>query len=180
MRLKELPIPGCFEIELDPFLDKRGTFYKAFDKNKFREFGIDLELKQVNLSNNIQKGTIRGLHVQTKPYNEFKLVQCLSGSVFDVVVDLRKKSPFFGTWCKIELLPLKNAVLVAPGVAHGYQTLAPHTSLLYLHTQTYIPEHARGIRFDDEELGIAWPLAPNNVSTADLELPTIFESEFSL
>ena len=132
------------------------------------------EFVQFNHSFNTLKGTIRGLHFQSPPFAETKLIRCVQGSVYDIAVDLRENSStylqFFGTELSAENL---NCILIPEGFAHGFQTLEDNTSLIYHHTNYYKPNTERGIRFNDPVLNIQWPLQPVNISRKDLLYPLI-------
>ena len=117
---------------------------------------------------------IRGLHYQSPPYEEAKLVRCLKGKVWDVAVDLRQKSITYGCWHAVELSPeLGNAIFIPEGFAHGFQVLSPNSELLYIHSNIWVKDFERGIRFDDPVLAINWPLKPTEISKRDLSLPTL-------
>lgn len=164
---------GCFEVTSNQFFDPRGSFEKIVSHDFFPEFCQTPKFLQVNISRNDVAGTLRGLHVQTRPYLESKVISCLTGSAFDVLLDLRRESPTFGKTTSLVLNPLSNLVIVAPGVAHGFQTLKDDTSLLYLHSEDYKPDLASGVRYDDATLDIAWPLEVTSISDNDLGLPDL-------
>ena len=159
-------------------IDNRGCFV-----NIFRE-GNDIDFKmhnilQVNLSSNSQKGTVRGLHFQKSKFAEFKKVFCLSGSIFDVIVDVRRDSPNFLRY-KEFLLSSKgfDSVIIPKGFAHGFQTLEDNTQVLYLHTNVYNKENEFGINAQDPTLSISWPLEFTNISDRDLRLPMSKDMKF--
>lgn len=133
---------------------------------------LPLEFLQVNILTNTQKGTLRGLHYQEEPHAEDKLVHCIRGSLFDVMVDLRPASPTFGQIYS-EVLKLGNALLIPKGFAHGFQTLEDDTHLLYFCSEYYEPKAASGISWCDPELNIPWPLEPTILSEADQNWPTL-------
>ena len=121
-------------------------------------------------------GTIRGLHLQGPPHSEAKLVRCLKGKVWDVAVDLRRDSATNGHWQAVELTPERcNALFIPEGCAHGFQVLQPGSELLYLHSGAWVPEMETGVRWDDPQLAIAWPLSPSEISDRDLSF--LFMSE---
>jgi dTDP-4-dehydrorhamnose 3,5-epimerase len=174
MRFNALPIPGAFRIELDRLQDERGFFARTFCADEFRTRGLVTNFTQCSIAFNARCGTLRGLHYQASPHAETKIVRCTAGVAFDVVVDIRRASPAFGRWHG-EIISAENhaAIYVPAGCAHGFQTLADMTELYYEITPAYVPEAARGIAFDDAELGIAWPLPVSLVSAADLERPPL-------
>ena len=121
-------------------------------------------------------GTIRGLHLQAHPHSEAKLIRCLRGRVWDVAVDLRQDSDAYGKWHAVELSPEQgNALLIPEGCAHGFQVLQPGSELLYLHSGAWVPEVETGVRWDDQQLAIAWPLPPIGLSERDRSLPSLTE-----
>jgi dTDP-4-dehydrorhamnose 3,5-epimerase len=157
MRFVPSEIPEVLLIEPQVFGDSRGFFMETWHAAKFAAAGLDCNFVQDNHSKSVQ-GTLRGLHYQIeKPQG--KLVRVISGEVFDVAVDLRKSSPFFGRWVG-EILSAENKKMlwVPPGFGHGFYVLSPEAEFVYKCTELYAPEHERCIRWDDPELGIAWPL----------------------
>jgi len=174
--LRRTPIHGVFELVGQPFVDARGAFLNAFRAQEEAFMGSwgDRGIAQVNLSRSEAVGTIRGLHLQAQPHSEAKLVRCLKGRVWDVAVDLRRDSATYGQWQAIELSPdLGNALLVPEGCAHGFQVQEPGSELLYLHSGAWVPEAETGVRWDDPQLAIAWPLAPTELSERDCSLPLL-------
>jgi dTDP-4-dehydrorhamnose 3,5-epimerase len=169
-------ITGVLEIVSQPFADHRGAFLNAFrvQEPAFSEAWCDRPIAQVNLSRTEAVGTVRGLHLQAKPHSEAKLVRCLRGRVWDVAVDLRLDSATYGHWHSLELSPATaNALLIPEGCAHGFQVLEPGSELLYLHSGIWAPEAETGVRFDDPQLAIQWPLHPTGLSERDLGLPML-------
>src|SRR5688572_15989912 len=158
MLLIPTPLPGVLVIELAPLVDDRGFFAVAFSRKFCAEHGMNPHVEQVNVSYNSAPGTLRGLHYQRTPYEEAKTVRCVRGAAFDVVVDLRPDSPAYCRWFAIELsAENRRAIYVPPGVAHGFQTLAGHTEIVYTVSAPYTPSHAAGVRWDDPAFGIEWP-----------------------
>ena len=134
----------------------------------------DRGIAQVNLSRTEAVGTIRGLHLQAEPHSEAKLVRCLRGRVWDVAVDLRTDSTTYGQSHALELSPDQgNALLIPEGCAHGFQVLEPGSELLYLHSGAWVPEAETGVRWDDPQLAIAWPLPVAGLSDRDRNLPLL-------
>jgi dTDP-4-dehydrorhamnose 3,5-epimerase len=145
-------------VEVEPASDERGMLARTFDAELFRERGLSAEMVQCSTSFNHRAGTLRGLHYQAAPHAECKLVRCTAGAAYDVIVDLRPDSPTHGRWAAVELSwDNRRAVYVPRGVAHGFQTLADGSELLYMIDTPYVPEAARGVRWDDPAFGIDWP-----------------------
>jgi dTDP-4-dehydrorhamnose 3,5-epimerase len=168
MEIAPLTIDGAAVARTTPHEDDRGMFARLFDHAALQPFLYDKRIKQVNHSRTTGQGTIRGMHYQTKPALEVKLVRCLRGSVFDVVLDLRRNSPTFLHWHAEELAAeAMNMLIVPEGCAHGFQTLQADCELLYMHTATYAPDHESGVRYDDPAIGIDWPLRATEVSLRD-------------
>jgi dTDP-4-dehydrorhamnose 3,5-epimerase len=170
------PIAGLYELVGQPFSDHRGAFLNAFriQESDFAEAWGVRPIAQVNLSRTEVVGAIRGLHLQAPPHNEAKLVRCLHGRVWDVAVDLRPASASYGLWHAVELSPTAgNALLVPEGCAHGFQVLEPGSELLYLHSGSWVPEAETGVRFDDPDMAIQWPLSAHGLSERDLGLPLL-------
>jgi dTDP-4-dehydrorhamnose 3,5-epimerase len=177
MRLIKTELDGVLEITSEIHSDERGSFFRAFDLKNLQGIVNSKEVFQINVSTNLKKGTIRGLHLQQSPYSEWKVVRCLRGSVFDVAVDLRPQSKTFLKWTAIELTSDKcNAILIPEGFAHGFQTLEDDTLLLYIHSKTYEPGAEMGINYADPSISITWPLTPRNVSDRDKSSPYVGRS----
>jgi dTDP-4-dehydrorhamnose 3,5-epimerase len=174
MRFHATPISGLFVAETTPFTDERGSFARLFCDQELAEIFGDRKVTQINQSITRSVGAIRGLHFQTAPHAEMKLVRCLEGRVWDVAVDLRKDSPTFLQWHAEELSPSDMKMMVIPeGFAHGFQTLEPNSRLLYLHTASYAPSAEGGVRFDDPMVDIAWPRDPVDLSSRDALHPLL-------
>ena len=170
------PIDGVFELVCEPYVDDRGAFLNAFraQEQSFVDSWGNRGICQVNLSRSESVGTIRGLHLQVPPHSEAKLVRCLKGRVWDVAVDLRTESATWGQWHAVELTPERsNALLLPEGCAHGFQVLEPGSELLYLHSGAWVPEAESGVRWDDPQLAITWPLLPKGLSERDRSLPLL-------
>lgn len=178
MRFSALPIPGAFRIEIEPIEDARGFFARTFCAQEFAAHGLVTDFVQRSVSYNAVKGTLRGLHYQAAAHAETKVVRCLTGAAFDVLVDLRRSSPTFGRWHG-ETISAQNraALYIPPGCAHGFQTLADATEIYYEITPAYVPGAGRGVAFDDPEIGIAWPLPEAVVSDADRARPRLSAAE---
>ena len=158
MRLLETPIPGAWVIEPELLGDERGWFARTFDADEFRARGMNPQVVQCNASFNARRGTLRGMHYQAEPHGESKLVRCVRGAIFDVAVDLRADSPTYRGWHGVELSEENRAAFYIPaGLAHGFQTMTDNTEVLYQMGYPYVPEAARGVRWDDPAFAIVWP-----------------------
>jgi dTDP-4-dehydrorhamnose 3,5-epimerase len=160
LKLLPTPLPGAFVVQAEPLRDERGFFARTFDAETFAAAGLDARVVQCSTSVTSRAGTLRGMHYQAEPHGEAKLVRCTAGAMWDVAVDLRPRSPTHRRWFGTELTAENRRMLFVPvGCAQGYQTLADDTEVLYLMGHPYVPEAARGARWDDPALGIAWPPA---------------------
>ena len=161
MILHPTPLAGALVVELERLSDERGYFARTFDAAQFAAAGLEGGVVQASTSFNARAGTLRGLHYQADPHGEAKLVRVTRGACFDVIVDLRADSATFCESFAIELDAASGrAVYVPVGFAHGFQTLADDTEVLYQMSHPYVPEAARGVRFDDPAFTIAWPAPP--------------------
>jgi len=168
MKFIETHLKDAFLIELAPFQDERGLFARTFDKKLFESINHHKEFVQFNHSVNHFKGTLRGLHYQVAPSSEIKLVRCIRGRVYDVIVDVREGSPTFLEYLGVELSENNLRMLYIPeGFAHGFQTLEDNSQMIYHHSNYYNPSSERGIRYNDPRLNIPWPLAPTVLSDKD-------------
>lgn len=162
------PLAGSYIIELEPFTDERGWFARYFCKNEFSKIGHNKEWVQMNHSFTEHKGTIRGMHYQLDPHKEIKMLRCIAGSVYDVIIDLRQNSATFLQWFGTELSATNKRMLYIPeGFAHGFQSLTDNCELLYHHSAFYTPQAEAGIRYNDERINIKWPLPVTAVSARD-------------
>lgn len=175
MMFSPTPLPGAFVIELDAIADERGFFARTVCVDEFARHGLDARFVQQSVSYNRMLGTLRGLHYQAAPHEEGKLVRVTRGAAFDVIADLRRDSPAFGSWFGVELsADNRRQIYVPPGVAHGFQTLCADTEMFYEMTVPYQPSAARGVRWDDPMLAIAWPDCPKRIiSERDRTLPLL-------
>jgi dTDP-4-dehydrorhamnose 3,5-epimerase len=168
MIFQELSIPGAWLIEPEKQEDDRGFFARAWCRQEFEARGLTTLFVQGNISFNKKQGTLRGLHYQAPPYGEAKLVRCTQGALYDVIVDLRQDSPTRGQWLAVELSAANYRMLYIPqGVAHGFQTLMDNTEIFYQMSEFYQPDAARGLRWDDPELNISWPMPQPIISPKD-------------
>lgn len=172
------PLNGSFVIDLEALMDKRGWFARYYCKKEFSQIGHKDEWVQMNHSFTSSIGTIRGMHFQKEPFKEIKLIRCVAGTVFDVIVDLRQGSPTFLKWFGIELSAgNKKSIYVPEGFAHGFQSLSDNCELLYHHTAFYQPGSEGGIRYNDPAMGINWPLPISVISDRDDQHP-LLDNEF--
>ena len=176
MKFTETELPGAWTIDIEPIGDDRGYFARWYCRNEFAEHGLSAMEAQGNLSVNPIQGTLRGLHLQHPPSAEAKLVRCSSGVIFDVIVDCRAVSPTRWAWFGVELSAENHRALYVPeGFAHGYQTLEPDTEVFYLVSEFYDPAAEEGLRFDDPDIGIDWPLPAQALSAKDTSWPLLSE-----
>ena len=167
MKFIETRLDGAYliELELDP--DERGFFARTWSRSEFAARGLDPELFECAISFNHRSGTLRGLHYQIAPFEETKLVRCTAGAIYDVIVDLRSDSRTCGAWQAFDLSATNRRLLYVPrGFAHGFQTLEDNTEVFYQMGELYNREAARGVRWDDPVLAIAWPACPERVLSA--------------
>lgn len=163
-----MPLAGAYAVELEPFLDDRGLFARTFCQKEFATIGFHKQIVQINHSVTRQRGTIRGMHYQLRPACETKIIRCVHGEVFDVMVDIRAGSPTFMQWHGVELSKDNLCMVYIPdGFAHGFQSLTDDAELIYLSSAFYNPEYERGLRFDDPVLAIKWPLPVSLISPKD-------------
>jgi len=151
-------IKDAYTIDPELIADERGYFTRSFCKEEFNNHGIETDIVQCNISSNKKKGTLRGIHYQIPPFAETKIVSCTQGSIYDVIVDLRKDSPTFCSW-QAEVLSANShrMIYIPKGCAHGFQTLEDHCIVYYQMGEYYHPECAKGIRWNDPLFGITWP-----------------------
>jgi dTDP-4-dehydrorhamnose 3,5-epimerase len=168
MIFQETPLPGAFVIDLEKRGDDRGFFARAFCEKEFGAKGLVTRFVQVNNSLSAQRGTLRGMHYQLAPFAETKLVRCIRGALWDVILDLRQGSPTFGRSFGAEISAENRRMMYVPkGFAHGFVTLADDTEAFYFVDEFYAPQHERGVRWDDPRFRIAWPVAPAVLSDKD-------------
>jgi dTDP-4-dehydrorhamnose 3,5-epimerase len=168
MTFEPTPLDGAFVITPELFRDERGFFAYSFDQKRFTAAGLPGGIVQSNVSFNVRRGTVRGMHFQADPVPQPKLVRCTTGSIYDVLVDLRPDSPTHRHWFGVELSSVNRLALYIPaGFAHGFQTFADDTEVLYEMFAPFAPDTARGVRFDDPAFGIRWPLAVTVISDRD-------------
>jgi dTDP-4-dehydrorhamnose 3,5-epimerase len=168
----ETKLKGAYLVETEPIVDERGFFARTFCREEFTRHGLNPQVVQCNLSYNREKGTLRGMHYQISPRQEVKLVSCVSGSIYDVIVDLRSESPTYCEWVGVELGARRRQMLYIPeGFAHGFQTLEADAEVFYQMSEFYAPECARGVRWDDPAFAVSWPVGPRIISARDRSYP---------
>jgi dTDP-4-dehydrorhamnose 3,5-epimerase len=176
MIFKETSLKDAFTVQIEKIEDNRGYFATTFAVPDFEAHGLKAVIRQTSSSFNKLKGTVRGMHFQLPPYAETKLVRCMHGAIYDVIVDLRPDSPTFKKWQGFELSAENMLMYYIPeGFAHGYQALTDNAEVSYMLGQIYSPQHARGLRHDDSEIGIKWPLPVTVLSKRDEALPGLKE-----
>jgi dTDP-4-dehydrorhamnose 3,5-epimerase len=172
MTFEPLPIENAWRVGAEQHEDDRGFFTRLWCASEFCERGLSSRLEQCSLSYNRRTGTIRGMHYQAPPREEAKVVRCIRGGIYDVLLDLRRGSPTFMQWCAQELTASNRLALYVPeGVAHGFQSLSDETEVMYLISEPYDPSLARGVRWDDPAFGIHWPLPATVLSARDRAYP---------
>jgi dTDP-4-dehydrorhamnose 3,5-epimerase len=178
MLFTQLPLQGAWQIDLEKREDERGFFARLFCVDEFMQHGLNTEWAQCNNSMSVKAGTVRGMHFQRAPAAEDKMLRCLRGSIYDVLVDLRSNSTSYGKWTALELSAANRTMAYIPkGFAHGFQTLEDNTELLYFHSEKYTSEHEGGVRFDDPDLAISWPLEIAEISERDKAHPGLEKLE---
>ena len=178
MIFSEAKLKGAYLIELEPLEDDRGFFARTFCREEFEKHGLNPCVAQCNVSFNRRSGTLRGMHYQVPPYSEAKLMTCLAGTIYDVIIDLRHDSPTYRAWEAFELcarrpqIKTHSPMLYVPeGFAHGFQTLADDTEVFYQMSTFYHPPSARGLRWNDPTFNIQWPDAERTMSEQDRNFP---------
>lgn len=171
MRFEETAMPQVYLIHLEKHIDERGFFARAWCKKEFAAKGLARDMVQANISYNKKAGTLRGLHYQIAPCAEAKLVHCVRGSIFDVIIDLRPESPTYNSWLSFTLTNDTTALYVPENFAHGFFTLEDNSFVTYLTSNCYTPGSERGIRWDDPMFNIAWPKEITVISAKDKSWP---------
>jgi dTDP-4-dehydrorhamnose 3,5-epimerase len=174
MRFTQTTLPGACLIHLDLRIDQRGTFARAFCAREFAEHGLETVFVQANISSNRRAGTVRGMHFQYGRDAEVKLVRCVGGAIYDVIVDMREGSETYLHWFGAELSQSNGLMMYVPkGFAHGYQALTDDATAFYMVSAYYAPAAEGGIRFDDPRVSIKWPRAVSDVSDKDAKWPLL-------
>lgn len=172
------PVEGALIIEQEGHHDSRGYFARIFCEEVFAAAGIAMRVVQTNISRNPSRGTLRGMHYQAEPHGEPRVVQCVRGRVFDVAVDLRPTSSTYLHWAGVELGPESNRTFYIPvGCAHGFLTLEDDSDVIYLMGHHFVPDSARGVRWNDPAFAVQWPFAPVEMSERDARYPYLTVAE---
>lgn len=181
MKIQVTPIKGAVVVRSQARVDHRGLFQRLYCDSELADVMAGTHIVQANLSSTTQVGAVRGMHFQLPPHADKKLVRCLSGRVWDVVVDLRTDSSTFLRWHALELSAENRLMFVIPeGCAHGFQVLEPDSELLYLHTAHYTPRAEGGLRHDDPRIGVEWPLPITDLSHRDRSHPLLTSDYFGI
>jgi dTDP-4-dehydrorhamnose 3,5-epimerase len=176
MRFAETFLKGAYIIESESSKDNRGIFSRLFCKTEFKKIGFNKEIVQINHSLTNKKGSIRGMHYQIQPYSEIKMIKCIKGKVFDVIVDIRKDSSTFLKWHAEIISENDGKMMYVPeGFAHGFQTLEDYSELVYFHTNYYNKNCERRISFKDPLINIKWPLKISEISEKDSDIRLLNE-----
>ena len=173
-----LSLAGTWTVAPEPHRDRRGFFARTWCADEFAAHGLDPRVAQCSISYNERKGTLRGLHLQDRPHGEVKLVRCVRGAIYDVIVDLRPGSDTFLRHATVELNSDNRLSLYIPeGVAHGFQTLVDDTEVWYQMSALYAPDFTRGVRWNDPLFGISWPHLPPIIIERDSAFPDFLPAE---
>lgn len=173
LQFRHTKINGLYLAVPEKKCDERGHFARVWCSEQAKRSGLSTEIKQCNISHNTKRGTIRGMHFQSHPFEEDKIVQCVKGFIYDVILDLRATEPTYNQWCSFELSADNRNVLYVPkGCAHGFQTLEDNSDVLYLMLNEYSPDHSFGVRYDSPLYAIDFPIKQNiTISQRDLSFP---------
>lgn len=172
MIFTETQLKGLYIIEPERLADERGFFARTWCQKELASHGLENRLVQCSISYNPKKGTLRGMHFQTSPWEEVKIVRCTSGEIYDVVIDLRPDSPTFKKWFGLNLSQEERNMLYIPkGFAHGFMTLSDEVEVFYQMSEFYSPDHSGGLRWNDPAFGIRWPMAVHLISERDNTYP---------
>jgi dTDP-4-dehydrorhamnose 3,5-epimerase len=178
MIFTETKLSGAYLINLEKREDERGFFARYYCKEEFLNHHLEVNWTQVNNSLSIEKGTLRGLHFQQAPFSEVKLIRCIKGSIWDVIVDIRKNSPTYGKWFAAELTAENRTMMYVPkGFAHGFISLDDNSEILYMVSEAYKPKFERTLRWDDKFHKIEWPNTPTVISDKDISASDWDDSE---
>lgn len=168
MHFKPTPLEGAFLIEIEKKEDERGFFARTFCSNELRNIGLETTIVQINNSLSKKAGTLRGIHYQLSPKAETKIIRCISGSIFDLIIDLRPDSPSYLKHYGAQLDADNRSMMYVPkGFGHAFLTLEPDTEVIYMVSEFYSPEHERGLRWNDPRFAIEWPITPVVISDKD-------------
>jgi dTDP-4-dehydrorhamnose 3,5-epimerase len=172
MLFEAINLEGAWLVHPEPMQDSRGYFVRTFCINEFNEHGLETHFPQHSVSSSLRKGTVRGMHFQRAPHGEVKLVRCLSGAIWDVIIDIRPESPTFRQWRGFELSGENGLQLYIPkGFSHGFQTLQDDTRVNYLISEFHLPGAADGMRYNEPAFDVKWPLPVTTIADKDLNWP---------
>ena len=181
MEFTETALSGAWLVDLDRRIDQRGFFARAFCQREFAAHGIAADVRQANISSSTSAGTLRGMHFQYPPAAESKVVRCIAGAIFDVIIDLRPESPSFLQHVSVELSAANGtALVVPPRFAHRFLSLTDDAHVLYLHSEFHAPAAEGGLRHDDPDLGIPWPFVPSVVADRDATWPDLAQQRTNI
>jgi dTDP-4-dehydrorhamnose 3,5-epimerase len=174
MIFTESPLAGAYLVELERLADERGFFARSYCAEEFAARRLGPELRHCSVSYNARAGTLRGMHYQGAPHEEHKLVRCTAGAVFDVIVDIRERSPTYRRWFGTELTAANRcSVFIPPGFAHGFVSLTDQAEVYYMISTAHAPQFSRGVRWNDPALAIEWPVTPTVISARDASYPLL-------
>jgi dTDP-4-dehydrorhamnose 3,5-epimerase len=174
MKFTKTSLVGVWLIDLELRQDERGFLARTYCETEFSDHGLNTHWPQCNLTLTKNRGMLRGMHFQAEPKPEIKLIRCVGGSIFDVLVDVRRDSPTFGRWEGFELTNDNRRSLYVPGgIAHGFQCLSDNCSVFYQMSESYFGELARGLRWNDPTVAVQWPIANPALSERDQNLPLL-------
>jgi dTDP-4-dehydrorhamnose 3,5-epimerase len=172
MKFSPTTLPDAWLVQLEPIVDSRGFFARTFCVEEFAGHGLETSYPQHSISFSARKGTLRGMHYQREPHSEVKVVRCIKGIIWDVIIDIRPDSPTYRRWQNFELSSARGDQLYIPkGFAHGFLTLSDDVEVNYLISEFYSPQSARGIRYNDQTFDITWPAPITEISEKDLHWP---------
>ena len=173
MKFIPAALEGAYIIDIDKLEDERGFFARSWCADELRAQGLVSDLAQCSVSFNKKRGTLRGMHYQSEPYQETKIVRCTAGSIYDVIIDMRPESATFKQWLSVELSAVNRRMIYVPvGFAHGFQSLMDNTEVFYMVSEFYQPEFSRSVRWNDPQFGIEWPHVEHRaISSRDRDYP---------
>jgi len=172
MKFKKCDIKDVYSIEPEPFIDERGVFRRHYCFKEFEQKNIPNKIEQANVSENKYAHTLRGFHYQVFPHQEGKTLSCLKGTIYDIIVDLRKDSPTYMRWQSFELSDKKrNSIFIPPGCANAFLTLTNDCLIHYYCSKSYVPSAEKGVRYNDPIFNFIWPHKPEVISEKDLNHP---------
>jgi dTDP-4-dehydrorhamnose 3,5-epimerase len=174
MIFTQSPLSGAYVVDMQLLPDERGFFARSYCADEFAAYGLGPELRQCSVSYNARTGTLRGMHYQSAPHEEHKLVRCTAGAIFDVIVDIRPASPTYRRWFGAELTAAnRRSLFIPPGFAHGFMSLTDDAEVYYMISVAHAPKFSRGLRWNDPAFAIEWPLPPAVMSERDAGYPLL-------